>query len=127
MNSCQFVGRFREDPVLNTCENSHGGETSVTNFMLEISRVFRKKNGEQREQVYYFDFEAWDVGAELITEHFKKGDWITVHASAKTDSYQDKKTRKIINKVKFRINEFEIPRWTSNETTELRNSEPARI
>ena len=83
MNSCQFVGRFLKKPNLKVFEKSSGGNTFVTNFTLEISRIFRKKNGEEREQVNQFDFEAWDVGAKLITDSFDSGDWITVHASAK--------------------------------------------
>lgn len=118
MNSCQFVGSFTNEPSLTTYEKSNGDEAFVTNFMLEVTRVFRKKNGDKREQVYSFNFEAWDTGAKIISENFKKGDWITVHASAKSDSY---------GKVKFRVNEFEIPKWTLNEKTDRTVPEPARV
>ena len=116
MNSCQFVGKFLRKPSLKTYEKSSGGKASVTNFPLEVSRVFRKKNGEEREQVYQFDFEAWDVGAELITQNFDEGDWITVHASAKRESFRDSSTGEYINRVKFRVNEFEIPKWSLKES-----------
>ena len=119
MNSCQFVGRFLGDPELTTYTKSSGETAFVTNFVLEISRIFRKKNGEVREQVYHFDFEAWDIGAKLITDSFGKGDWITIHASAKTDKYKDG--------VKFRVNEFEIPKWTSNDNAKHAQPEPARV
>ena len=114
MNSCDFVGQFKYDPTLKTYDNHKGGETSVANFVLEISRIFRKKNGEEREQSYCLDFEAWDVGARLIAENFNKGDWITVHSSAKVDSYLDKNTGEMVNRVRFRVNEFEIPKWNTS-------------
>ena len=130
MNSCQFVGRFVKKPALRTYEKTSGGKASVTNFALEVSRVFRKKNGEEREQVYQFDFEAWDIGAELITENFDRGDWITVHASAKKESFRDSETGEYISRVKFRVNEFEIPKWSSQESgsyAETQKSDAIRV
>ena len=116
MNSCQFVGRFLDKPSLKTYQKSSGGNAFVTNFPLEISRIFRKKNGEEREQTYQFDFEAWDVGAQLITDNFDKGDWITVHASAKRESFRDAQTGEYTSRVKFRVSEFEIPKWSTQES-----------
>ena len=116
MNSCQFVGRFKNKPMLISYEKHNGKEAFVTNFSLEVTRVFRKKNGEEREQSHSFDFEAWDIGAKLITDTFEEGDWIAVHTSATNDSHGN---------VKFRVNEFEIPKWTNNE--QETRSEPARI
>ena len=131
MNSCQFVGRFLKKPNLKVFEKSSGGNTFVTNFTLEISRIFRKKNGEEREQVNQFDFEAWDVGAKLITDSFDSGDWITVHASAKKESFKDPKTGEHTTRVKFRVNEFEIPKWSSSIESgryeENKESESARV
>jgi single-stranded DNA-binding protein len=114
MNSCDFVGQFKYDPTLKTYDKPNGGETLVTNFVLEISRIFRKKNGEEREQSYCLDFEAWDVGAKLIAENFHSGDWISIHSSAKVDSYLDKNTGDMVNRVRFRVNEFEIPKWNTS-------------
>jgi single-strand DNA-binding protein len=113
MNSCDFVGRFKYDPNLRTYDSPNGSQTTVANFVLEISRIFRKRNGEEREQTYCLDFEAWDVGAQLIADNFKKDDWITVHSSAKVDTYKDRETGEIKRNVKFRVNEFEIPKWNS--------------
>tara|TARA_Y100000310_G_scaffold109637_1_gene108063 strand:- start:64 stop:378 length:315 start_codon:yes stop_codon:yes gene_type:complete len=104
--------------MLTSYEKHNGKEAFVTNFSLEVTRVFRKKNGEEREQRYYFDFEAWDIGAKLITENFRKGNWIVVHASATNDSHGN---------VKFRVNEFEIPKWTMNEHATNTQPEPARV
>ena len=50
MNSCDFVGKFKYDPTLKVYDRPSGGETSVVNFVLEISRIFRKKNGEERKR-----------------------------------------------------------------------------
>tara|TARA_R110002110_G_scaffold234140_18_gene450311 strand:+ start:1239 stop:1607 length:369 start_codon:yes stop_codon:yes gene_type:complete len=120
MNSCDFVGQFKYDPTLKTYSNPRGGETAVLNFVLEVSRIYRKKNGEEREQTYCLDFEAWDAGARLIVESFKKDDWITVHSSAKVDNYTDKNTGENVTKVRFRVNEFEIPKWnTSSKPAEV--------
>lgn len=113
MNSCDFVGKFKSDPILHTYTRPDGNQASVANFVLEISRVFRKRNGDKREQTYCLDFEAWDIGAKLIVDSFQKDDWITVHSSAKVDRHEDRITGKTVNKVRFRVNEFEIPKFSN--------------
>jgi len=118
MNSCTFVGQMKERPSLKLLDRSDGNNTSIVNFTLEVSRIFRKKNGEEKQQTYCFDFEAWDTGANLIHENFDKGDWISVHASAKTDRAVDRDTGKSFSRVKFRVNEFEIPKWTDANAKE---------
>ena len=64
------------------------------------------------------DFEAWDEGARVISESFNKGDWISVYASAKTDSYIDNNNNKV-TKVKFRVNDFEFVSFNEKENTTI--------
>ena len=53
--------------------------------------------------------EAWATGAETIARHFKKGDPIIIHCSAKTETWEDKNGGGQRSRIKFRVNEFDFP------------------
>jgi len=113
MNKCLFVGRFVRDPKLyeitkNNNDGASGDKTAVVDFTLAISRKFKKGNGEIGKQTNYLDFEAWDSGAQVIANNFKKGDQIVIFASARNNSYEDSNGSKL-NRVVFRVEEFALP------------------
>lgn len=103
-NICQFVGNLVADPEL---KQTQAG-TSVVNLRLAVNAT-RVKNAETGEwtdgDVAYFDFEAWDSGAELLGQ-MKKGDRLFVECLAKLDTWKDKETGANRSKVMFRINNF---------------------
>ena len=107
MIKCHFLGEMVRDPMLKCLNKANGDTVDCVNFSLMISRKFRKKGGEQGVQKCYLDFEAWDEGARIISDSFSKGDYISVYASAKTDTYVDKNNSKV-TKVKFRVNDFDF-------------------
>lgn len=106
MNVCHFIGRFCHDPELRTINKGDGKETVVTNFTLSISRKFKKNNGELGKQTSYIDCELWDSGAKIVSQNFRKDDFILVHASARNDNYTTTDGKKM-SKIKFRVESFE--------------------
>ena len=114
MNKCHFVGKICRPVSYKLIERKEGRTVPVINFTLEVCRKFEKKTGESKEHKSYLDFEAWDSGAEKIYEGFGEGDWITVHTSAKVDTYVDNEGNKV-SKVRFRVNEFEYPQWQNEK------------
>ncbi len=121
MNECHFLGNFVRDPELKNL-----GTSTVVNFSLAVTRRYKKKSdGSSAQEVNFFDFEAWDTGAETISRHFKKGKPIIVHASAKHDVWEvdvDGKKQKR-SRVKFRVNSFEFVPGNKQET-EVVDTEP---
>jgi single-strand DNA-binding protein len=83
--------------------------TAVVNFGIAVSRQFKKNTGETAKETTFLEFEAWDSGAETINRHFKKGDPIIVHCSAKTEQWEDKTSGQKRSRIKFRVNKFEWP------------------
>ena len=108
MNKCHFLGKLSDDPRLTNRAKSNGSTVDCVNFSLMVSRKFKKRGGELGTQKCFLNFEAWDEGARIIEESFKKGDWISVYASAKTESYTNK-NGDVVSSVKFRVNDFEFP------------------
>lgn len=105
MNECHFMGNLTRDPEL---KNVGTKGTAVVNFCIASSRKFKRSNGETAKEVTYLECEAWDSGAETISRHFKKGDPIIVHCSAKTEQWQDKDGNNR-SRIKFRVNKFDFP------------------
>jgi len=101
LNCCLFLGNFVRDPELKETQSG----LKVLNFTLGINRRF--KRGEQMvSEPAFLDCEAWDSGAVLIAEHFKKGDPIIVQCSVKQENWDDKNTGEKRSKLKFRVNQF---------------------
>lgn len=100
MNQCTFLGNLTYDPELRSTPNGN----SVVSFGVAINKRFKTADGEQKEEVTFLDFEAWNKQAEFIQEYFRKGDKILVDASAKLDTWEDKTTSEKRSKVKFRVN-----------------------
>lgn len=102
MQSNIHIGRFTSDPELRQTKNG----VNYVKFRLAVNRKV-KKEGKLVDQADFFDYEAWDTGAELIARHFKKGHLIIVHCSAKTDEYEKDGQR--IRNVVFRVDKFDFP------------------
>lgn len=119
MNVCVFLGRLTRDPEL-----KHVGNTSLTEFGIAVSRKFKTTQGETKEEVNFLDMVAWDRGAETISEYFKKGDQILVHASAKQDSWKDKDTGANRSKIVFRVDRFFFTSGSSKRNNDEGEAEP---
>ena len=114
MNICIFLGNITHDLELRTV-GAKG--TQVLNFSIAVNRSYKQANGDTVKEVDYFNVEAWDSGATTIHRHFKKGDPIILHCSAKNDKYEDKEGKKQV-KTKFRVDRFEfVPNRRKSEDT----------
>lgn len=107
MNVCHFLGKISSDLELKTITKIGGGSTNVCNFVLSVSRKFKKSNGELGKQISYLDMEIYDSGAALLCQHFKRGDSILINASARNDNYTNSEGKKV-SKVRFRVENFEF-------------------
>lgn len=101
MNLCIFTGNLTKDPELRYTT----GNTPVVNFSLAMNERF-KQNGETKERVFFADLVAWSRTAELISEHFKKGNAISVEASAREEQWNHKETGEVRRKVVFHVNKL---------------------
>jgi single-strand DNA-binding protein len=96
------VGRFVRDPELKTV-----GQTVVCEFALAVDE--RRKIGDKSENVAnFFNFVAWDKGAETLVKYCKKGDQIYFEATPRQEKWTDKTTGKPRDKVIFRVNQFKF-------------------
>lgn len=108
-NVAVINGRLASDPDVRTV-----GDTQVANFRLINNRVYFSQK-EKREDVYAFDFEAWDGRAKSISM-LKKGDEATVTGYAKQNTWEDKDSGEKRSKIVFVVNDVDFGRKSSKNS-----------
>ena len=103
MNITLIKGNLARDPELRTV-NTSGKPTSVVNFTVAVSREYVKSNGEKDKITSFISCEAWDTGAEMISESLKKGDLVMIEGSLRNDSWEKDGVKH--NTLKVRVNNF---------------------
>ncbi len=103
MNINLLRGNLARDPEVRSV-NTNGKQTSVVNFTIAVSREYTKSNGERDKITTFVQCEAWDTGAEIIGESFKKGDLVMVEGSLRNDSWEKDGVKH--NSLKVRVNNF---------------------
>jgi single-strand DNA-binding protein len=103
MNIVIVRGNLARDPELRTV-SSNGKQTSVVNFTVATSREYTKANGSKDKVTSFIPCEAWDTGAEIIGDSFKKGDLVMVEGSLRNDSWEKDGVKH--STLKIRVNNF---------------------
>jgi single-strand DNA-binding protein len=103
MNINILRGNLARDPEMRVV-NTNGKQTSVVNFTVAVSREYTKANGERDKVTTFVPCEAWDSGAEIIGQSFKKGDFVLVEGSLRNDSWEKDGVKH--NSLKVRVNNF---------------------
>lgn len=82
MNNVSLIGRFTRDPELRYTPSG----TAVINGNLAVTRNF--KNAQGNYEADFINVVAWRKTAELIAEHFRKGDMIGLNGRIQTRNYE---------------------------------------
>lgn len=88
LNSVSLAGRLTRDPELRYLQSG----TAVCDLGLAVSRFFRSKEGEKREETLFINVTVWEKTAEFCGENLKKGRPILVEGRLKSDEWEDKTT-----------------------------------
>lgn len=103
MNIVLLKGNLTRDPELRVVNNGTK-QTSVVSFTVAVSKDFTRANGTKDKIVSYIQCEAWDSGAEIIGESFKKGDLVMIEGSLRNDSWEKDGVKH--STMKVRVNNF---------------------
>lgn len=88
INRVHVAGRLTRDPKL---RYTAGGD-ALCKLGLAVSRKYKTKAGETKEDTLFIDVTCWKGAAEWISTHTNKGDELLVDGELKMDSWQDKAT-----------------------------------
>lgn len=119
MNITLLKGNLARDPELRMV-NTGGKQTSVVNFTVAVSREYTKASGDKDKITSFINCEAWDSGAEMIAESFKKGDLVMIEGSLRNDTWEKDGVKH--SSLKVRVNNFSkitrLSKHSKQETNE---------
>lgn len=88
LNKVFLAGRLTRDPELRYLQSG----VAVCDLGLAVSRTYRTKEGEKKEETLFINVSVWDKSAEYCGENLKKGRPILVEGSLRSDEWEDKTT-----------------------------------
>ncbi len=96
INSISLVGRAGRDPEVKYFESG----TSKTSCSLAVRRT--------ADQTDWFDLEAWDRKAEVMSNYVRKGGLIGINGQLKFEEWTDKQTNELRSKPVILVTELEL-------------------
>ena len=88
-NRVILMGNLTRDPELKS-----GDGWSVCKFSLAVNRKFKGRDGDQKEEVYFADCEAWNRVGEIVDQYCHRGSPLLVDGRLKRDEWEDKEGNK---------------------------------
>lgn len=78
-------GNLTADPE----EKSIAGGKSLANFTVAVNHTSNNQEGKDKEDVSYFEVEAWEKLGENCVEYLKKGSKVTVMGNLKQNRWKN--------------------------------------
>lgn len=114
MNITLLRGNLTRDPELRRIDTGNKS-VSVVNFTVAVSREYTKASGEKDKITTFVNCEAWDSGADIIADSFKKGDLVMVEGSLRNDSWEKDGVKH--STLRVRVNNFsKITKLSKNKS-----------
>ena len=107
LNKVFLAGRLTRDPELRYIPSG----TAVCELGLAVSRKYRTKDGEQREERMFINVTCWGKTAEYVGENFHKGRPIIVEGRLKSDEWEDKNTGQKRTKIEITADRVQSLDW----------------
>jgi single-strand DNA-binding protein len=102
-NKVILVGNLTRDPDLKYIPSG----TAVCEFGLAVNRTYKSKDGNQSEEVSYFDVEAWGRQAEVVNQYLSKGRPILIEGRLKQNRWETQDGQKR-SKIRVVLEQFQF-------------------
>jgi single-strand DNA-binding protein len=96
--------------------------TPVGQFGLAVNHKYTSPGGEKREEVSFFDCEAWGKTAEFVGKFLNKGCNVLIEGRAKQETWEDKQSGQKRSKIKIVVESVHPITWADREAP--RNDAP---
>lgn len=95
LNAVTLIGNLTKDP-----ESRAAGTHTIASFSIAVNRRSKGADGQAKEDVSFFDCEAWNKTGELVMQYLKKGRTVLVCGRLQQDRWESAEGQKR-NKVKI--------------------------
>ncbi|HNR33611.1 MAG TPA: single-stranded DNA-binding protein [Candidatus Hydrogenedentes bacterium] len=107
LNRVILAGRLTRDPELKYTPSG----TAVCKMGLAVTRTFKGKDGEKREETLFVDLTAWEKSAEYYGQHLRKGRPVIVEGRLRSDTWDDKTTGQKRSKIEITVMRLQQLDW----------------
>jgi single-strand DNA-binding protein len=98
------MGNLTRDPELRTTPKG----ATVCQFSVAVNRSYKDETGTVKEEVNFFDVEAWGKPGQTISKFLAKGRPIFLQGRLKQGSWEDKNTGQKRNRVFVVLENFQF-------------------
>ena len=88
LNKVFLAGRLTRDPELRYTPSG----AAVCKLGLAVTRYFKGRDGEKKEETLFVDVNVWEKTAEYCGQRLKQGRPILVEGQLRSSSWEDKST-----------------------------------
>ena len=90
VNKVLLAGRLPRDPELRYLPSG----MALCKLGLAVSRFYKSKDGEKREETMFINVTAWGKTAEFTNEYLRKGRPVFVEGQLRMNEFEDKTGQK---------------------------------
>jgi single-strand DNA-binding protein len=90
VNKAILIGRLGRDPETRSTPSG----TTLTKFSIATDEKFTDRSGERQERTEWHNIIAWGKLGDICGQYLRKGSLVYIEGSIRTDTWDDKQTRK---------------------------------
>lgn len=110
INRVCLAGHLTRDPELRYIPSG----AAVCKLGLAVSRFFKGRDGERKEDTLFIDVTVWEKTAEYCGQRLRKGNPILVEGRLKSDSWEDKTTGQKRSKIEIQALRVQELAWSTD-------------
>ena len=107
LNQVLLCGRLTRDPELRYLPSG----TALCKLGLAVSRRYRSKEGERKEETLFINVTVWEKQAEFCGENLRKGRPVLVEGQLQSDEWEDKQTGQRRSSIQVRARRIQQLDW----------------
>ncbi len=108
LNKVYLAGRLTREPELRYTPSG----LAICKLGLAVTRTFKGRDGERKEDTLFVDVTAWDKQAEYLGQRLHKGAPVMVEGSLKSDAWEDKATGQKRSKIEIQAIRVQELAWS---------------
>lgn len=111
INKVTLAGRLTRDPELRYTPQG----TALCKLGLAVSRFYKGRDGERKEETVFVDVTAWEKTAEYLGQRLRQGSPVIVEGRLKSDSWEDKATGQRRSKLEVQAVRVQELAWSERQ------------
>jgi len=119
LNSISIIGRLTRDPELRYIQSG----AAICKLSLAVSRKYKTKSGEQKEDTFFVNVEVWNKAGEWIGANATKGRPVMVEGALKGNEWDDKATGQKRSSLEIRAHRVQILDWDDRAGSQKRETQ----